>query len=117
MTRALALALAQINPWLGDIKGNLQRVRAARSTARAQGADLVLYTELVLAGYPPEDLVTHPAFIAEIRDAVLTLAADTADGGPAALITAPWLDGEKLYNAAVLVCDGRVAAVRYKHEL
>jgi NAD+ synthase len=117
MTRTLAVALAQMNPWVGDVAGNVQRVQAARSTAAAQGADIMLCTELVLAGYPPEDLVTSPAFIDRITDAVLTLAATTSDEGPAVLVTAPWLDEGRLYNSILLLCGGRVAAVRHKHEL
>jgi NAD+ synthase len=113
----LAVALAQTNPWVGDVSGNLQRVLAARSTAASQGADIVLFTELVLSGYPPEDLVTHPAFVAQIKDAVLTLAAATSEEGPALLLTAPWLDEGRLYNTILLLCGGRVAAVRHKHEL
>jgi NAD+ synthase len=117
MTKTLALSLAQLNPWVGDIQGNLQRLREARQKAAAANADLVLCTELVLAGYPPEDLVAQPAFVARIREAVMTLAGETADGGPAILATAPWLEDGKLYNAALLLANGEVAAVRYKYDL
>jgi NAD+ synthase len=117
MNRTLRLALAQVNPCVGDVEGNLQRVLTARRAAAADRADLMLCSELVLAGYPPEDLVTHPAFIGRIHDAISAVAADTADEGPAVLVTAPWLDEGRLYNAIILAAEGRVAAVRYKHEL
>jgi hypothetical protein len=54
---AFTLALAQTNPTVGDVRGNLAKIRAARAEAMRQGADLVLTTELVTSGYPPEDLV------------------------------------------------------------
>ena len=55
------LALAQLNPVLGDIEGNLKEARAARAREAAEGAALVVFTELFLTGYPPEDLVLKPA--------------------------------------------------------
>jgi len=73
--------------------------------------------ELSVAGYPPEDLVRKPAFVAECEAAIAELAADTADGGPALIVGAPWRDGDKLYNAAYLLDGGAVAARRAKHEL
>ncbi len=117
MPKSLALALAQLNPWVGDVEGNLRRVVEARQTAAAANADLLICPELVLAGYPPEDLVTHPAFIARIRAAVADLAAATSDAGPAVIVTAPWLDEGRLFNAVALLAEGRVEAVRYKHDL
>ena len=61
MTDRLAIALAQLNPTMGDIPGNLARARAARAEAAAAGADIVLFGELFITGYPPEDLVLKPA--------------------------------------------------------
>jgi NAD+ synthase len=112
----LSIALAQLNPTVGDVAGNLAKVRKARDEARALGADLVLFGELVLSGYPPEDLVLKPAFQQALREAVEALAAESAQG-PALLVTTPWVDGGKLYNAAVLVDGGKIAATRYKHDL
>ncbi|WP_306888976.1 NAD+ synthase [Ancylobacter amanitiformis] len=113
----LLIALAQLNPSVGDIAGNAAKVRAARALAAEQGADLVLFTELFIAGYPTEDLVLKPAFQAACRKAVEDLAAETADGGPALLIGAPWVEAGKLYNAALLLADGAIAASRYKVDL
>ncbi|WP_374443299.1 NAD+ synthase [Stella sp.] len=117
MSDRLAIALAQINPTVGDVAGNLRRVRQARAEAAAAGADLVVCPELVLAGYPPEDLVLNPAFQDRVRAAAEALAAETADGGPALLVGAPWRVDGRLYNAALLLDAGRVAAVRRKHDL
>ena len=80
---AFAVTLAQLNPTMGDIEGNAAKVRAARARAIADGADLVLFPELFIAGYPPEDLVQKPAFQAACRAAIEALARETADGGPA----------------------------------
>ena len=117
MTDTLAIALAQLNPTVGDLEGNKALILRARDEAAAQGADLVVCTELVVTGYPPEDLVLKPLFQAETRAAVEALAAATADGGPALLLGAPWLDDGKLYNAALLLEGGEITARRYKYEL
>ena len=117
MTDRLSIAIAQLNPTVGDIAGNAERLRAARAEARRAGADLVIASELVVSGYPPEDLVLRTSFQDAVRDAVATLAAETDDGGPALLIGAPWRDDGKLYNAALLLDNGEIAALRYKCEL
>ncbi len=113
----LAIAVAQLNPTVGDISGNLSRARAARAVAARDGADLVAFSELFIAGYPPEDLVLKPAFQTACRAAVENLARETSDGGPAVLIGTPWLEDSKLYNAYALLADGRIKAVRFKVNL
>jgi len=115
MSDTLSIAVGQINPTVGDIQGNLAKIRQARAAAGGD-ADLVVCSELALVGYPPEDLVLRPSVVAAARRAVHDLAADTASG-PAVLATTPWEDGGRVYNAAVLVDGGRVCAVRYKTEL
>jgi NAD+ synthase len=116
-TDRLAIAVAQLNPIVGDIVGNLERARRARAQAAGDGADVVAYPELYIAGYPPEDLVLKPAFQAACRSAVEALARDTADGGPAILIGTPWLEDGKLYNAYALLSGGRIEAIRFKVDL
>ncbi|MBT9292535.1 NAD+ synthase [Prosthecodimorpha staleyi] len=117
MTDRLKIAIAQLNPTVGDIAGNLVKARRGRAEAVALGADLVVFTELFIAGYPPEDLVLKPAFQAACMRAVEDLAGDTADGGPSVLIGSPWRDGERLHNAVALLSGGRIDAVRYKVDL
>ena len=96
MPQTLAIALAQLNPTVGDIAGNAEKVRRARAEAAAGGADIVLFSELFLAGYPPEDLVLKPAFLAACRAAIEALARETADGGPALIVGTPWVEAGQL---------------------
>jgi NAD+ synthase len=116
-TDKFAITLAQLNPTVGDVEGNAAKARAARTRAAADGADLVVFPELFLAGYPPEDLVLKPAFQAACRAAVEALARETADGGPAMLIGTPWVEEGKLYNACALLDGGRIASLRFKANL
>jgi NAD+ synthase len=113
----LIIALAQLGCTVGDIEGNASRVRAARAQAAVEGADLVMFSELFLAGYPPEDLVLKPAFQEACRTAVEALARETADGGPAVLVGLPWVEAGLCYNAYALLDGGRIDAVRFKVDL
>ena len=117
MTEPLTIALAQINPTVGDIDANVALVRAARVEAAEKNCDLVMSGELVISGYPPEDLVLKPSFQEAVKDAVMGLAKDTTDGGPGLLISAPWVEDGLLYNAALLLDGGIIKAVVPKYAL
>jgi NAD+ synthase len=112
----LAIAVAQVNPIVGDVAGNADKARRARATAAADGADLVVFPELYISGYPPEDLVLKPAFQVACRGAVEALARESANG-PALIVGTPWVDDGRLYNAIALLEGGRIAALRFKVDL
>ncbi|TWH01281.1 NAD+ synthase [Mesorhizobium sp. J18] len=113
----LRIAIAQINPTVGDVAGNLAKAREARADASRQGADLVLFTELFIAGYPPEDLVMKPAFVAACERAVRELAADTSDGGPGIIVGTPLTRESGTHNSIMVLDGGEVIAERYKLDL
>ncbi len=117
MTNELTIAIAQIAPLVGDVSGNVERIRTARAEAAKGGADLVIFCELVIAGYPPEDLVQKPSFQRACREAIETLAVDTNDGGPALIVGAPWAEEGGLYNSAFLLDEGKITARRDKVRL
>jgi NAD+ synthase len=117
MPDSLKVALAQLNPKVGDVAGNLAKVRAARAEAKGQGADLVITAELVIAGYFPEDLVLKPSFVQRCEEAVEALRADTRDGGPALFVTTPWREDGKLYNAMIALDRGEIIGKRFKVDL
>ncbi|MCZ6604886.1 MAG: NAD+ synthase [Alphaproteobacteria bacterium] len=118
----LTIAIAQLNPLVGDLDGNVDKIREARGQAGARSADLVVATELVVSGYPPEDLVLKPSFVAAVASRIDTLAAETSDGGPGLIVGAPWQEGGaahpgRPYNAILLLDGGKIAAVGEKAEL
>ncbi len=116
MTDRISILTAQLNPVVGDVKGNLAKARAALSQARIRNADLIVFPEMFLLGYPPEDLVLKPAAVEACRTALDQLIEDSKSG-PAILMGLPWRQGSKLHNAVALVEDGHLVALRFKHEL
>jgi NAD+ synthase len=114
MTDRLVIALAQLNPTVGAVEANLAKAREAR--VKTRDADLILFPELFICGYPPEDLVLRPSLIAACKAAIETLASETTEG-PAVLIGVPWRDGEKLHNGIALLANGKIEALRFKHDL
>ena len=115
MTNQLNIAMVQLNQRVGDLAGNAAAMLDWR--AKAVDADLVVFPEQQLIGYPAEDLVLKPAFAARAAEQLAKLAAATADGGPAMLVGSIFRDNGALYNGIALLDGGRIAAVRYKHEL
>ena len=115
MVDTLKITLAQLNQVVGDLAGNAAAMLAARD--KAQGTDLIVFPELHLIGYPPEDLILKPALIERAAAELDKLAAATADGGPAMLVGSVFVRDGALHNGVALLDQGRIAAVRFKHEL
>ncbi len=113
----LRIAIAQLNPVMGDIAGNLTKARAARAEAARMKADLILFTELFISGYPPEDLVLKPSFLEACEKAIRELASDTADGGPGVIIGTPLNREGGLHNSIAVLDAGEVIAERFKVDL
>jgi NAD+ synthase (glutamine-hydrolysing) len=107
----LRVALAQINPTVGDIRGNARKVAEQTGAAREQGAALVVFPELTLSGYPPEDLLLKTSFLDQVGLALEELAAQTR--GIVALVGFPE-SADDVYNSAAVLADGGVAAVYRK---
>ncbi|MBO9356158.1 NAD+ synthase [Bordetella petrii] len=115
---AARVAIAQINAYVGDIKGNAARVLQAARAAHAEGADVLVTPELVLTGYPPEDLLLRPHFVESQEAALNQLRQDTAGlAGLHVLVGHVLARGGRLYNAATVLCEGRELGVYCKREL
>ncbi len=117
MTDALTITLAQLNQVVGDIAGNAAAMLASRERAKAAGADLIVFPEMQLIGYPAEDLVLKPALIERAAAELEVLAKATADGGPAMLVGSIFVVDGALHNGVALLDGGKVQAIRLKHEL
>jgi NAD+ synthase len=115
MADTLKITLAQLNQSVGDLAGNAAAMLAARE--RAKTSDLIVFPELQLIGYPPEDLILKPALIERAAAELDKLAAATASPGPAMLVGSVFVRDGALHNGVALLDQGRVAAVRFKHEL
>ncbi|UPG72122.1 NAD+ synthase [Roseomonas gilardii subsp. gilardii] len=113
---SLRIAMAQTDPWMGDIGRNAARILALRAEAAAQEADLLVVPRLALLGAPPEDLARDPAALAACEAGVRHLAEATGDGGPGLLLGAPWQEGGRCHDAALLLDGGQVRARRARHE-
>ena len=113
----LHILSAQLNPIVGDIWGNLAKAKTCLGHALSVGADVLVFTELFLIGYPPEDLVLKPAAVKDCREATEELAALTAGTKLTVIMGTPWRNEDGLYNAVAILSDGRIADLRFKHEL
>ena len=120
MADTLKITLAQLNQSVGDLAGNAAAMLAARARAAkgpGGGSDLIVFPELHLIGYPPEDLVLKPALIQRAAAELDRLAQATAGGGPAMLVGSVFIQDGALHNGIALLDHGKVEAIRFKHEL
>jgi NAD+ synthase len=109
--------LAQINPVVGDIAGNCALIRGAHAHAFEQGASLVIFPELAIIGYPPEDLLYTPKLIRDAAHAINDLAQLTTQHAPAILVGSLHEQDGELYNAAFLLDNGTIHSITLKHHL
>ena len=118
MTDTLSIYMVQSNPTVGAVKENCEAIAEAYARAIVADADLVLTPELSVTGYPLEDLVLKPYFVRAAMNAVESLAGLTeGDKAPGLLVGAPWRVGDQLFNAVLLLEKGKVAEIRFKHDL
>ena len=111
----LRIASAQLNATVGDLAGNMAKVREAYGRAVEGGADILLLPELFVIGYPPEDLVLKPAAVEDCRAHAETFASEVGD--TAVVFSLPWLAEGELRSAVLLLHRGAVREVRFKHHL
>ncbi|MFK7752389.1 MAG: NAD+ synthase [Sedimentitalea sp.] len=116
MADRFRVTLAQLNPVVGDLKGNAAQAKAAWQAGRDAEADLVACPEMFIAGYNAQDLVRKPAFYTAAIEQVRALAAECADG-PALAVGGPWIEGTELYNAYFILKGGKIANTVLKHHL
>ena len=117
MDKAISIALAQLNPHLGNITGNRDKLIEARQQAAKAGAEIIVTPEMYLSGYPCDDLVLRSDFMAGIYHAVTELAAITSDGGPAIIVGAPHAVDGAIFNSVFVLDNGEIVARRDKVNL
>jgi NAD+ synthase len=117
MPDTLKITLAQLNQSVGDLAANAAAMLAARERAAKVGSDLIVFPELQLIGYPPEDLILKPALIERAAAELEKMADATADGGPAMLVGSVFVQDGALHNGVALLDGGKIAAIRFKREL
>jgi len=116
MITTLKIASAQLNPCVGDLPGNMTKARDIYARAKGDGADILVLPEQFIIGYPAEDLVLKPAAVEDCRALAEDFAVLTKDG-PAVVFNLPWMQDERLYNAALFMRGGKITDVRLKHHL
>ncbi len=116
MVQVIKIASAQLNPTVGDLAGNMAKARNAYARAKQAGADILVLPELIVIGYPPEDLVLNPAAVADCKAEAVKFAKITKDG-PAVIFSTPWLYRGKLYSAVLVMRGGKITDRRFKHNL
>ncbi len=116
MTSHFTITMAQLNPTVGDIPGNIAKIKNIYAQHKNQ-TDLIVFSEMIVSGYPTDDLVLKPFFTERVMNGVHQLAAEIGSEGAGILISAPWREEGKVYNAALLLHGGKVVAKRFKHHL
>lgn len=111
------IALVQENPIVGNIKHNYNLILGARNSRNIENADLIVFSELFLSGYPPEDLVLRHSFLDEIDTYLEMLVEETKKPGPAILVGLPVRDKNQIFNSVVLIDNGKIISLQHKCHL
>ena len=108
----LSILIAQTNPKLGDIDGNKNII--LETIEKNKNCDLLVFSELMLTGYPPEDLVLKSAFQEKFMNAIQEIANYTKSKDCFVLFGSPWIEGDKVFNAAVLIGEGKIITKHFR---
>lgn len=111
------IALVQENPIVGNIEHNYNLILEARNDANSENADLMVFSELFLSGYPPEDLVLRHSFLDEIDTYLNLLVEETKKPGPAILVGLPVRDKNQIFNSVALIDNGKIISIQHKYHL
>ncbi|RZI47098.1 NAD+ synthase [Candidatus Finniella inopinata] len=111
------IGLCQINPWVGHLQYNLEKIKQHFVLCQQQDVDLVVFPECAITGYPLEDLVLKPYFLQKVEQTIHDLAAVTIGSPTAILLGSPWLQAGKIVNTAMLIEDGKIQHIILKHKL
>jgi len=117
LTDKLRIALAQLNPRVGALQDNLELALGAVAEAEDAGADLIMFTELFLSGYFPEDMLCKKRFVDEVIETAHRFARATAGSHLSILLPSLWWAGDNLYNAVLLIEKGEIVSQRFKQKL
>lgn len=116
MSKSLHVTLAQLNPIVGDLEGNTKKILEAWKSC-ANITDLIVFPEMIICGYPPEDLVLKPFFMEKIEREIKDILKQSRAFRSSALLPCPWIIDGKLYNAVHLIESGEIKETRIKHHL
>ncbi|NDD48548.1 MAG: NAD+ synthase [Alphaproteobacteria bacterium] len=111
------IALVQENPIVGNVEHNYNLILKARNDTNSENTDLIVFSELFMSGYPPEDLVLRYSFLDEIDTYLKLLVEETKKPGPAILVGLPLRDKDQIFNSVVLIDNGKIISIQHKCHL
>ncbi|PPR77497.1 MAG: Glutamine-dependent NAD(+) synthetase [Alphaproteobacteria bacterium MarineAlpha2_Bin1] len=117
MNNLFSTYLSQLNPIVGNISYNLNLVKESWEKAKALEADVLITSELIVSGYPPDDLLLRPSFIKKIEEEVKKFIGSIGTEGPAIILGTPWLLKGELYNASLVIDQGKINGLSLKNNL
>jgi len=115
MLKNTNITIAQINPTVGDLSDNYDKI--LKVWRQNDDKDLIIFSETVTTGYPADDLLCRPSFITDIHDKINDLVEQSKNHKAQLLIGTPWQEGNNLYNAALVIGDGKIQHKTFKRHL